>query len=805
MNFRTTIAMLLILIALLGASWFLGVFSPQSEKVQKAPVIEAQKSLLIVPKLKNPKRIKLEIRGRGYLVFEKNEKGKWAIIEPIKAPAVSWEVTEIVSTLEDAKKLESFIPGQGDYADTSLKETGLDEPLMKIEIKDEDGRVVKLLVGRNVIASEDTYVKFADGKEVFIIDQNVRNRIKRDLQAYRDKQLWEIDKDKITELAYVKNGKEQYRFFKGKKGDWLMLKPVRAKADKDKIKDALDKLANLSIEEFVDDTLENKLSPYGLDRPIWKVVITETEEIKSKNSDKEGKTENNKNKNQTTNQLTKNNKKNITSQPTSKPTIKTKKYVLLIGVKSGLGKEQVYAKRADRKWIFTLKEDDVKKFLPDAVAWRTKKIIDVAKSDLSKIEIVHSGNKVILEKKNSSWRLRDKGKLVSCDTNAVDDLIDTLISMKSAGFVDDVSKKFLKQSGLLKPRCVIKLSLTNKLEPIVIKVGNNSPSGLYRYVQRNGLEYVCAVNDDVFTKIFKPALAYFDKQMLKLNIDDVKEIRLVRKGRTYTLIRKNTSKDSGKFQWQIISPVKTQADSDKIRDLLMSVITLNAEEYVARGELRKFHLTRPDIKVALITEKKVSVIPATKPVSTQKAGLKPKYKTVKQTVTLLVSKYKGDIYAALAGKPDAMIAKVSSSLFDDLSAELIPTKIFVDIDKNNIVSLDLIKHNKSLQFVKKGDSWSYPADPIFHADKDKIEKIISTIADLHAKRYVDFKKVLNRYGLRRPKLKVILKSNKKEYQLFVGGKTEFGRYAVSNSKDWVFEIDNSDVSKIDKELKDLAK
>ncbi len=838
MNFKTTIALLVILIALLSVSWFLGVFSPQSEKHQKAPVIEAKKALLIAPKLKNPKRIRLEIKGRGFWVFEKNKSGKWMIVEPIKAPAVSWEVAEIVSTLEDARKLEAFIPGKGSYADTSIKDTGLDAPLMKIEITDEDGRTIKLLVGRNVIASEDTYVKFADSDKVFIVDQNIRKRIKRDLQAYRDKQLWEIDKDKITELTYVKNGKEQYEFFKGKKGDWLMLKPVRAKADKKAISDALDKLANLSAEEFVEDTLENnKLSPYGLAKPIWKIVITKTEEIKPK-SKSPNKSDNKADKNKSQAQKSGKGKseKASSTQPTSKPVIKKTKYVLLIGVKSGLGKGQVYAKRGDRKWIFTLKEEDVKKFLPDSVAWRDKRIVDINKSDLSKIEISCGANKITLEKKNDSWRMRDKDNLISCDTNAVDDLIDTLVAMKAAGFVDDINKKFLKQAGLIHPQCIIKLSLTNKLEPIVIKIGKNSPSGLYRYVLRNGLEYVCAVSDDTLKPVFRSELAYFDKQMLKLELDDIKEIKLVRRDRTYILKRDAKSKGEN-FSWNIIAPVKTQADNDKVRDLLMSVITLNAKEYVARGKLSKFHLTRPDIEVTLVSERKVPVIPADasaakhkgSAVSTQPASAKsqaksqaksktkskakdkskPKvtYKTIKQSVKLLVAKYKGNVYVALANKPDAMIAKVSSSLYDDLSAELIPTKIFAEIDKDKITSIELIRRSKNLRFIRKGENWSYPADPIFRADNDKLKKIISAMAELHAKRYVNFKKTLNnKYGLRRPFLKIVLKTNNnKQYWLAIGGESKAGRYAIANTKSWVFEIANSNVKKFDKKLKDLAK
>jgi len=190
MRFRTPAILAALLVVVLLVSYFAGVFGPEREKPAEKgekPVKEKE-TLLVEPPLEKIDKLRVERRGRGYLVFEKTEDNQWRIVEPIEARAVNWQVSQLARMVKELKVLDSFVPGKGDYADMDLAKLGLDEPVVKITAWGDDRRV-QLLAGKNVLASEDTYEKLEGKDQVYVDDQNVRNKVKRDLNEYHDKQL----------------------------------------------------------------------------------------------------------------------------------------------------------------------------------------------------------------------------------------------------------------------------------------------------------------------------------------------------------------------------------------------------------------------------------------------------------------------------------------------------------------------------------------------------------------------------------------------------------------------------------------
>jgi len=784
MNFKTTVGLLLVLVVVLAVSWYLGVFGPERPETTKPPVIEAKKHLLIAPKLKDVKKIRLDTRARGYLVFQKIG-DDWQIVEPVKARAVNWSVTDLVSAFEDAKKLETFIPGEGEFAEVTLKDLALAEPAVKVTLE-EDDRKLTFLVGKNVELTENTYVKLPEAREVAVIDVNLRTKIKKDLKEYRDKQLWELKKDKITELRYDARDGTNYKFTKSD-DHWLMLSPIRAPADKETVSKALDKLVWLRAEEFIDDKPDT-LEGYGLDKPAWKITVVITEKITPKETGKD---------------------KAETKPASTKPTIKRTEHTILIGDSGGLNADYVYAKLPEHEWVVAIKQEDLKEFTPDAIAWREKKIIDVAKGQINKLEIDHKDSKFTLVKKTGTWRLELKpGKLVKVETSAVDDLLTKIADMKAASFKDKPTKTLAKE-GLDKPTCQVKIFAADKVEPIELAIGKTTPSGLYRYVRRSGRAYLAAVAEENVAQLYKPARNYRNRKMIDFSIDDVVAIELKRTKRTYKLTRA----DKGK-RWQVIKPIKADADQDKVKDLILACSTLKAESFPPEADLRKYDLDKPEIDLTITTQTEVEVVkarPTTTAASgpaTTKASTKPVKKKIKRQYKLCVSKHGGKVYAVAPTTDPQLVGEVAESLHDDLSAELIKRDIFGDLPTDKIEKLVIRrKSGKKYVFAKKDDKWQYPADPVVVIDKEKIDDLTKALAELKANRYVSFEaKDAKRFGLDQPYLKITAGGDGKDYVLTIGRPATNGRYAQASGKDgWIFEITSGDVDKFDKHLKDFAK
>ncbi|MFA5864430.1 MAG: DUF4340 domain-containing protein [Phycisphaerae bacterium] len=734
MNFKTTLSLLIILVVILGVSWYLGVFSSMPAKLSASPVpvVEAGKFFLITPKLQDLTRVRLELSGKGYLVFDKKGE-KWEIAEPIVAPALGWELTDLVSAFEQACKLDTIIPA-------SMKDFGLDDPIYKITFE-EKGRKIIYLVGKNVVASENTYVKTPDGKEVFVVDQNLRAKVKKDLADYRDKQLWELKKEKINEMEFVSREGTVFKFTKGENEKWQMLSPVKAPAGQDAITNAVNAISTIKAQEFADDKPTN-LATYGLDKPVWKITVAQT-------------------------------------QPTTQPAIKRTEHVILIGASSGLKADQVFAKLADKNWVVTIASDDIKKLSPDAASWRDKKILDLDRNVISEIQIQKGGLKTVLTKTDQAWKLRSGKELVPADTQTVDNVLNTLIGLEATSFVDHVDSKFIQKSKLDYPVARVKI-VAAKSASIDLTIGDTTPSGLFRYVKRSGLDYVTAVSNEKIAPLLQPALSYNSKRLLEFNMDNVKSIEVTYAKKTYTVER-----PSQNAPWKVSAPIAADADPENVKNLLLTLTTAAAQEFVGKNNLERYSLAKPLLLVKVATETAESV---------------------RHEYALALAKADNRIYAARPDVPNPLVGVVSGKLFSDLTAELIDRTIFANLPTQQIDRIELKRFgSEPMVFEKTAGVWKFPSDPVFTADKDKLEQIISALGQLKAMRYVEFQPKKD-FGLQRPHFKISVSAGKDVYSLTVGQVVEKqNRYAQTANRPWVFVLSADDYAKLDKTLKDLAK
>lgn len=775
MNFKTTISLVIVLLAVLGISWYMGVFSEKADRpaATATPTVDATKVYLIAPKLKDVVSVRLELRDKGAMTFEKKGEN-WVITDPVEAPALSWEVTDLVSSFEEARKVESFVPGQGSYAKFTLADAGLDQPLYTITFTEKDQKRT-YLVGKNAVATENTYVKTPDGSEVVLVDQNLKGKIKKELAEYRDKKIWEINKDKISELVYENRDGRTYKFAKGSDEKWVMQSPVRAAASTEAIINAENALASLRAETFADDN-PGSLGSFGLAKPAWKVTVVETEKVTP-----------------TTTPAT-------TPAAEAKPTIKRTERVILLGNPAGLNEDQVFAKLADKKWVVTIKEPDIKAFLPDATAWRDKKILPVDKNEIAKVQIRHGGQEIVLAKSGTEWKLHAGSDALAADDKTVTALLDTLTGLEAASFIDQPDARFLQKNKLDHPAGTVTVTLANSMTPVELAIGGVTPSGMFRYVRKSGLDYLAAVSNEKLSPVFKPALAYRNKRIMEFNIDHVKSIEVVRGKDTYLL-----TKSGPNATWALSSPVAAAADQNSVRNLLLSLTTLEASDFVG-GNPGSYGLQRPQVRITVVTEfQEVAPMPTT---SSAPAATKParEVTTVRNEHVLAASRVEGKVYAARMSGTTPLVAQISDKVFEDLNAELADRTIFTGLPTEKIDRVEIKRPGADpVVFEKTDGEWKFPADPVFVVDKAKMNDLITALAQVKASRFVDFK-AAEGYGLTRPHFKITVSAGKDEWWLAAGQVSKAqNRYARSSQKPWVFDLAAEDYAKFDKALKDLAK
>jgi hypothetical protein len=775
MNFKTTITLLFLLVILAGGSYFLGIFSPKSEtqKQPKVPVVQApaevQKDLLIAPAMEDVQRVRLQVAGRDEIVFERTDKN-WNIVKPVDAPAMLWEVSDLIEAFTTARKIETLTPGQGQYADQTIESLGLKDPFFTVTLEAKD-RKVTYLVGQTPAASESTYVKTPESNEVYIVDQNLKNRIKKNIEDYRDKQLWELNKSRINEMTFAAGDGRVYKFVKLADGKWNMVSPVDAPVLIGSVTQAIDAIATIKAQEFVENA-PISLDTFGLAKPVWTITVVETQAVKPTTQSAQA------------------------SQPAA-PTTKRIEHVLLVGATSGLKSDQVYAKPADKKWVVTLAQDNLKKLIPDVIAWREKTLVELNKDALTGIDIRRSAQDVTLFREGENWKLQTAGEVLSADPDAVKTLIDNILGLQATSFIDAPNAQMLKKSRLDEPTCTITLQ-AGKASPVVLTIGDKTPSGMFRYVKLDNRNYVAVVANEKVEKLFTPALSYRDRQIMAFGIDSAVQIEIKRHDRTYSIVRAGAN-----LPWKVTSPVEAVADQQNVRNILMALSTLRADDYVAQGYLGNYDLESPQILVHLKVEMQVSTISADATTSAPAAKKPSETQTVSQEFTLAVSKYHDKVYAVRLGDSKPLVAVVPEQLLKDLSAEFIARSAFgADVPvADEVDHLTIIVKKEAFELEKKNGQWTLPADPVVQIDQTKVGDLLRALASLKVIRYSDLK---SKDGLKQVSQVVKASKGEKSWTLEIGRTDRDENYVSrTSSLAWLFELSAGNAKKFAPSLKDL--
>jgi len=765
MNFRTTAILVGLLVVVLLICWAGSIFGPPRQGVTETDTpTAAQGEKLFEPPLGNINKVRIDRAGKGFMEFEKQD-ADWRVVKPVDAPAARWAVRQLVDMASQLKQLQKFMPGRGEHADLDLAKLGLVEPTIKVTYWTGQ-KQVKLLVGNNVIMSENTYVMFEGGENVYVVDKNIRQQVKKDLNDYRDKQLWKIKTDQVDRLEIQQAGVAKVTKVVVVKSDgkWVLDSPIRATADDDKIGDAVNGLAYLKVSEFIDDTPEN-LARYGLDTPAMTVEFSTSEKI--------GKD------------------KPLETQPTSAPVrkqLKTTSYVLYVGSAAGLDGQNVYAKLADKRWVFAINRDDLKKFTPDMVAWRNKKVFAEDTDQITRIECIgRSEHFTLIREDQGPWSL-GVPMLGQVDQERVKQLLDTLSGLEAVDFLDDPSDG-LKDEGLDDPVCRIKLYMSGKVEPVVLTIGGLTGSKLYRYVQRDGRQYVSVVKQAQAEKLLGPAYAYRDRQMLKLVPADVREVRLTRGRREYVLQRGDDR------LWRVVKPIEADAEQAAVMTLVATLADLKAQDYVSDGKLSTYGLDKPQIVAVITTKRRL-------PTTTTATSQPQEPKTIIETHKVIFSRQGDGLYAAVS--PGRLVARLDDSVVDDLDKEFVDTRIFRTLAKGQVDRVTITRGQDSFTLAVTDGKWSYPDDPVFQVDQSEIQKLIDAVGKLKARQYVQFNdKNLKQHNLDKPKLTVELYSGRRR----LAGLDISGEHAIATgaANRWVFAIADQDIEKLNKQLKDFAK
>jgi hypothetical protein len=561
MNWRTTLILAVVVLAGFAYLRFFEMKKPSTGEARRQAqnVVNFDRSKVDGIIIQNGDE-KIEIRRRD---------NKWRLEIPIKDQADAALVENLLSDLETWQK-EGTIPAKDIDADKSkLNEYGLNRPKLKLKLIGPD-RPPEILFGKDAALEGRMYVRFENSKETFLAKQSVKKDVDKKAEEFRDKKLTDVTTAQVRRIALKTPAGEMEL---EKKGDhWDIVKPLRARADDEKVGDLIAQVTTARIQQFVADD-HGDLRPYGLAEPRGSITLFSQEGSKDQ-------------------------KVEIADS------IKVfgqddKGQMLQIGSVPEKDKDQVYVRFAPRGAVYTLPKKIEEALNTKPADLRDYHLVRIDTNVLDRITIDVSGKgKTVLARKDGNWTIASRNN-APADSRAVRRLIDALQNARVTRFVEDVASNLPKYS-LDKPRLQITFSSFASENTAETKAGEE-PFATLSFGKEDGDNVYARLTDEPFVvtarrglldQIPADPLQWEELSIFKLKPDQIHHLSL-------TTDKELSLERGDNNQWHWLKGTG-QIDENNVQSLLNTLSSLHAARWLGATKPQD-GLEKPQLTLAFTT------------------------------------------------------------------------------------------------------------------------------------------------------------------------------------------------------------
>jgi hypothetical protein len=356
------------------------------------------------------------------------------------------------------------------------------------------------------------------------------------------------------------------------------------------------------------------------------------------------------------------------------------------------------------------------------------KLVDLSSDDVERINFKTEEETITFTKEGEDNWLISEPIEAKADKYEVDRIANDFSSLEIDRVVEDEPKD-LEKYGI--PQKEISLKFKDREEPVRVLVGLENPLDQKFFAKRDDETRVVLISSTHKTLFEKKLFDFREKNIFKLETDDVKGINL----------RSGDIQWEAEFEeddWFLKKPVVSLAKKNDITSLISSLSDLKAKEFVSEEktdeELKKFMLDEPEHTITL------------------------KMPLENQEVTFLIQKTEDKLYATTSLSPK--IIEVEDTILSKLEKdpiEIRDTEV-ADFYSWEVNKVSIERGDLSLTVVeeKEEDKWHFDSAEGEEADKDKIDEFVRKIEALQAEEFIDPPLNISEFGLEPPAAKVTI-------------------------------------------------
>jgi len=229
---------------------------------------EVKKEVLLFANFKPENQVKIEISYDKKNVLLKKKNDKWLLIKNEKDyPADEKAVKEVLDKVKNFNKK--------DIISKNPKKQKLFEVTkgkgVEVKIFDKNNKMTAhFFVGKAAPDFFSTYVRKEGSSEVVVAKGYLPSVFKKEVNDWRDKQIFKFDKENVAKIS-IKSKEKEIVLIKADTGKWNIVKPEKMKAEKKKVYEFLREISDLKAISFPDEEITEEKA--GLNKPEYTIKL----------------------------------------------------------------------------------------------------------------------------------------------------------------------------------------------------------------------------------------------------------------------------------------------------------------------------------------------------------------------------------------------------------------------------------------------------------------------------------------------------------------------------------------------------
>jgi hypothetical protein len=361
-----------------------------------------------------------------------------------------------------------------------------------------------------------------------------RNRPAGDEPEKKPKVFDDVKESDVEEIVVTSGGETTH--LKKTGGQWQIVAPITAEADKEQVNNLLGNFATLERNDVVEESPSN-LKPFGLSPPRADVAFR-----------KQGS--------------------------------KDMRH-LLVGNKAPTGGD-IYAQLGGEKRVILISGFMESVFVRSTFDLRDKTILKFDRDKIEAVELVSPDHTVRLTRSPTDWRIVEPLQ-VRADSGTADSIISRLATsqMKAITTSGATDVAALKQYGLDKP--AVTATVVAGSSRATLQIGGEAPESA-RYARDVSRPMVFTVESSLLDDLKKPASDFRRKDLFDFRPFNATHLEITRGGKTYVFDRvKNTDpKAPANEKWHQSAPSARDVDLQKMDSFLSGFSNLRVDSWVEK-------------------------------------------------------------------------------------------------------------------------------------------------------------------------------------------------------------------------------